>query len=78
MPAVEPLNRIKNSTHIRVLVYNPEPITMVKVRIDDAPWNEMTLVKGPLYVLPWNPSLYLSGLHKIEVTVSVINIFLLL
>ncbi|KAF4518801.1 hypothetical protein B566_EDAN005424 [Ephemera danica] len=67
MPDREPMYRIHNSTHIRVLVFSPAPIIRVMIRIDQAEWQTCNQVSGPLYVVPWNATLYTSDSHTIEV-----------
>ncbi|RWS29515.1 hypothetical protein B4U80_11084, partial [Leptotrombidium deliense] len=67
MPRVEPLHRIKTSTHIRALVFSTHPITSVSFKIDDMPWKEMQKSSGELYVHEWNPNDYKTGLHWITV-----------
>lgn len=55
----------------RVLAFSEALITAVHVAIDGEPLGEGRSAGGPLYVLPWDPSLYLKGLHTIQVTVEV-------
>ncbi|XP_040916537.1 transmembrane protein 62 [Toxotes jaculatrix] len=69
-PGVEPLGRIRKSTHIRILAFSEAPITAVHVSIDGQPLGKGHSAGGPLYVLLWDPSLYLSGLHTIRVKVE--------
>uniref|UniRef100_A0A665WVK3 Transmembrane protein 62 n=2 Tax=Echeneis naucrates TaxID=173247 RepID=A0A665WVK3_ECHNA len=69
-PGVEPLGRIQRSTHIRVLAFSEAPITAVHVSVDGQPLGKGHSAGGPLYVLPWDPSLYLTGLHTIKVKVE--------
>ncbi|CAB4038654.1 Hypothetical predicted protein, partial [Paramuricea clavata] len=67
--AHEPLNRIRKSTHIRLLVFSPYDITSVQISIDDVPLlPRVEHVEGPLYVCLWQPELYSTGLHRITVT----------
>lgn len=65
-PTVEPLNRIRQSTHIRILIFSPDNIKQVSIKIDghqleDKPFH----VSGPLYACKWNPLLYSEGIHKL-------------
>ncbi|XP_046387556.1 transmembrane protein 62-like [Ischnura elegans] len=69
MPSKEPVARISSSTHIRVLAFSISPISSVKVSIDESPYENCSLVEGPLYVLKWDPKKYSSGLHQITVFV---------
>ncbi|KAL7873337.1 hypothetical protein AOLI_G00124080 [Acnodon oligacanthus] len=69
-PGVEPLGRIHSSTHIRMLVFSAAPITAVYVSVDGQTLGKALSVGGPLYVLPWDPSLYTTGLHTIRVKVE--------
>ncbi|XP_040189573.1 transmembrane protein 62 isoform X2 [Rana temporaria] len=66
-PAVEPLKRIQHSTHIRVLVFSPDPIISVKVFIDGIELGDAENSSGPLYVLEWSAEAYMTGLHEIKV-----------
>ncbi|XP_069566653.1 transmembrane protein 62 isoform X1 [Brachyistius frenatus] len=69
-PGVEPLSRIRRSTHIRILAFSEAPITAVHVSVDGEPLGKGHSAGGPLYVLLWDPSLYLTGLHTIRVKVE--------
>ncbi|OQR73783.1 transmembrane protein 62-like [Tropilaelaps mercedesae] len=69
LPSYEPLERIRNSTHIRVLVFSDEPIIEVKLSLDNADEIYLTQVdKTPLFVIPWKPRDYAQGLHTLRVT----------
>ncbi|XP_054828429.1 transmembrane protein 62 [Eublepharis macularius] len=68
--AHEPLQRILNSTHIRILAFSPSPIKFVKVSIDGIHLGDALHVSGPLYVLQWSPQSYSQGFHQINVTVQ--------
>ncbi|KAG7177707.1 Transmembrane protein 62-like 2 [Homarus americanus] len=64
----EPLHLIKESTHIRVLLWSLCAIAEARVRIDDSnSWLALSHEEGPLYVAKWNPNTYVEGLHLIEV-----------
>ncbi|XP_070577648.1 transmembrane protein 62-like [Ptychodera flava] len=67
-PQYEPIGKVKHSTHIRLLVFSPEPITSVAIEINDEHLGQAQHVEGPLYVLSWEPTQYSVGLHKISVT----------
>ncbi|KAH9380538.1 hypothetical protein HPB48_004451 [Haemaphysalis longicornis] len=68
IPSVEPLWRISRSTHIRVLVFSPEPVPEVRCSIDDGDWRSLKQVgNGSLWVAPWNASAVSGGLHVIKV-----------
>ncbi|XP_056403102.1 transmembrane protein 62 [Hyla sarda] len=69
-PAEEPLQWILHSTHIRILVFSPDPITSVKVFIDGVEAGDAVHSSGPLYVLEWTAEKYKSGLHEIKVKVK--------
>ncbi|XP_072164005.1 transmembrane protein 62-like [Diadema setosum] len=68
VPRHEPLKKMAHSTHIRVLVFSPDPIKSVTISIDDAVIGVAKHVEGPLHVLPWKPDAYSEGLHSIKVT----------
>ncbi|XP_061752246.1 transmembrane protein 62-like [Nerophis ophidion] len=69
-PGLEPVGRIRRSTHIRILAFSEAPILSVQVSVDDEPLRTGQPAGGPLYVLPWQPSRYLTGLHTIRVQVE--------
>ncbi|KAK1894673.1 Transmembrane protein 62 [Dissostichus eleginoides] len=69
-PGLEPLGRIRRSTHIRILAFSEATITAVHVSVDGEPLGEGHSAGGPLYVLLWDPSLYLTGVHTIRVKVE--------
>uniref|UniRef100_A0A8C9ZH52 Transmembrane protein 62 n=1 Tax=Sander lucioperca TaxID=283035 RepID=A0A8C9ZH52_SANLU len=69
-PGVEPLARIRRSTHIRILAFSEAPIKAVHLSVDGKPLGKGHAAGGPLYVLLWDPSLYLTGLHTIRVKVE--------
>uniref|UniRef100_A0A8C1XVJ1 Transmembrane protein 62 n=1 Tax=Cyprinus carpio TaxID=7962 RepID=A0A8C1XVJ1_CYPCA len=69
-PGVEPLGRIRSSTHIRLLAFSESPITAVHVSVDGVSLGKAFRAGGPLYVLQWNPTLYTTGLHTIRVKVE--------
>ncbi|XP_038597460.1 transmembrane protein 62 isoform X2 [Tachyglossus aculeatus] len=68
--AHEPLQRIRYSTHIRLLAFSPSPVTAVAVRVDGRYLGNAVGVSGPLFVLKWDPRNYSQGSHHIEVTVQ--------
>ena len=71
IPGREPLGRIRQSTHIRVLAFSPYGVKSVKVWLDGRPLPPATrFQKGPLYTTPWDPGLVDSGLHTITVVVE--------
>ncbi|KAM3919292.1 transmembrane protein 62 [Leptodactylus fuscus] len=69
-PAEEPLQRIRHSTHIRILIFSLDPITSVKVFIDGNEVGDAVHSSGPLYVLEWMAEKYKTGLHEIKVKVK--------
>ncbi|XP_037551392.1 transmembrane protein 62 isoform X2 [Nematolebias whitei] len=69
-PGVEPLGRIPKSTHIRILAFSEAPITAVHVSVDGEALGKAHCAGGPLYVLLWDPFVYLTGLHRITVKVE--------
>lgn len=70
MPKYEPVGRIANSTHIRILAFSNVTISKVEVSIDDGIASELTQKDGPLYVIPWNPDKYSYGLHRATILVT--------
>ncbi|XP_065211992.1 transmembrane protein 62-like [Planococcus citri] len=55
------------SSHIRLLVFSPFPVTKVKLKIDNGDWRECIHVNESFYVIPWNQNEYQNGLHTITV-----------
>jgi hypothetical protein len=71
MPKYEPTDRIKQSTHIRVLAFsNASSINKVEISIDGGVAQQLTLSSGPLWVLKWNPDGYQTGLHTARIYVE--------
>ncbi|KAF7266802.1 hypothetical protein GWI33_019908 [Rhynchophorus ferrugineus] len=66
-PLKENVINIRESTHIRVLAFSLSRIKVVRIRINNEPWTDLKHIKGPLYVVNWDPQRYLHGLHNIEV-----------
>lgn len=69
MPKYEPLDRILNSTHIRVIAFSNVTLDKVRLSIDDGPKLDMINSDGPLYVLKW-PADYSTGLHIVKIYVN--------
>lgn len=69
-PGAEPLGRMRQSTHIRILAFSESPITAVHVSIDGRSLGQARPAGGPLYVQLWDPALYLTGLHTLAVKVE--------
>lgn len=72
MPKYEPVGRLFNSTHIRVIAFSNVTISKVEISIDGGKSSQMEQVdpSGPLYVIEWNPSNYLEGSHDVQINVS--------
>lgn len=70
MPKYEPVGRVRNSTHIRVIAFSNATVERVEIRIDDKEWKLMSKVQDPLYVLKWNPADYTEGLHQADIKVT--------
>jgi hypothetical protein len=58
---------ITTLTFSRALAFSIVDIKSVEVRINDENWIQCTRIKGPLYVVEWNPSIYKTGIHHIQV-----------
>ncbi|CAM1297477.1 SLC24A4 (predicted) [Pycnogonum litorale] len=70
----EPLYRMNNSSHIRILVFSPYVITEVMVSINKGEWKAAKRIEqSPLYVLPWKPFNYGTGFHQLYVYVKDAN-----
>ncbi|PSN33115.1 hypothetical protein C0J52_15540 [Blattella germanica] len=70
MPNREPLHKMLESTHIRVLGFSLSPIESVAVKLDNGVWQQCSHVRGPLYVLPWDPHLFTTGVHEVHVLIK--------
>lgn len=70
IPTREDLDLIKTSSHIRILAFSIGSISRVRARINSEDWQQCTNVKRSLFVCPWSPSNYLTGIHQIEVSVQ--------
>lgn len=55
----------------RLLIFPPSHTLTVDLYIDKVKIGEAQNVKGPLYVLPWKPEQFKSGLHHITAVVKV-------
>lgn len=70
MSPKEALHRLATSTHIRMLIFSPDEITSADVYIDGNLLGSAKRIKGPLFVLPWEPHKYDSGVHRLNVVVQ--------
>ena len=67
-PTREPVQRMLNSSHIRMLVFSPHEITSIQLKIDGQKhFTPVAIDGGPLYVSPWTPKDYEFGLHTLQV-----------
>ena len=68
-PTKEPYELVRESSHIRLLIFSPSTIAKCKLRINDEDWRECrrTGTKWPLFTAPWDPSKYSTGLHRLKV-----------
>lgn len=65
----EPLSAMLTSTHVRLLVFSPDEIISVRIKIDSELWEYALPVSGPLYIMPWKPERYSSGIHNMHIAV---------
>ncbi|OON18766.1 hypothetical protein X801_05375, partial [Opisthorchis viverrini] len=87
LPHKEPFYRIEQSDHIRILVWSPYSVEYVSVSIDGVKIGNATRARIPpnatvpdlsppipLFVLPWNPAIWLTGsAHTIQVVAQDVN-----
>lgn len=66
----EPLYQVRESSHVRLLVWSDVRIMRVSVTIDDGHPEECQHGQGPLWTCPWSPELYISGTHSLMVRVE--------
>ena len=73
-PAVEPVQKIRESKEIRILAFSPFGVSSVQVRINKSNWKKCSKHNSvsDLYVLPWNPKelISVSKKHFLEVSVQ--------
>ncbi|XP_053521978.1 transmembrane protein 62 isoform X4 [Artibeus jamaicensis] len=69
-PKHEPLEKLLQSTHIRILAFSLSSITSVTVKIDGVDLGQAVHSSGPIYTLKWNPRNYSDSTHNIEVIVQ--------
>ncbi|KAJ2166668.1 hypothetical protein GGH15_002612 [Coemansia sp. RSA 562] len=86
LPKHEPLERIRESTFIRMLVWTDQPVASVQVQIDGQVHPHPAVFRGterqvgssanetvktPLWVAPWDPELYNDGtVHELQVVAT--------
>lgn len=51
----------------RVLAFSISRIVQVKVKVNEDMWKTCQHVKGPLYVMQWDPRYYQVGIHHVSV-----------
>ncbi|XP_005089199.1 transmembrane protein 62 [Aplysia californica] len=66
----EPVELIERSSHVKVLVFSPDPVSVVEVTVDGRLLGEASQEDGPLYTLAWTPQQYAHGLHDLRVVVK--------
>lgn len=70
-PTREPIGRMLNSSHIRILVFSTARIESIEVEVDGlAVATPEAVNSGPLYVSPWQPNKYAFGLHDMKIVVK--------
>ena len=72
-PLKEDISLQRESTHIRLVAFSTSEIMQCKVRINDEEWRKCDKKTENFFVVPWNPSLYSHGKHKIEILVGDAN-----
>ncbi|KAK9508223.1 hypothetical protein O3M35_007931 [Rhynocoris fuscipes] len=67
----EPTEAIRHSSYIRILVFSPDNILAVRIKLNDGAWTNCYQSKSEphLYLHEWNPDYYANGLHNIHVSV---------
>lgn len=64
----EPVYKMKESTHIRMLIFSPKQIQKIEIHIDDEKLdNPFSQITEHLFVVEWDPKKYISGVHNISV-----------
>jgi hypothetical protein len=67
---LEPLYRMRESTHIRMFVFSPNPILSVQVFIDGKSVGVVENPIGNFVTIPWNATEFITGFHHIKVIAS--------
>ncbi|KAL5008024.1 hypothetical protein ScPMuIL_013605 [Solemya velum] len=67
---LEATERTQHSTHIRFLIFTPGSVNNAEVYIDDINIGKGRHVEGSLYVTPWDPSKYTTGIHSLRIVVQ--------
>lgn len=57
----------KGYAYYRVLAFSIAPLKVVEIQLDNGIWQKCDHIKGPLYVSSWNSTLYIKGIHQIQV-----------
>lgn len=69
-PFKEDIGLQKTSTHIRIIAFSTSEIMQCKIRIDDGDWVKCDKKTENFFTVPWTPSHYSHGKHKIELLVG--------
>lgn len=69
-PFKEDIGLQRSSTHIRIVAFSKSEITQCKVKINDDDWRLCEKKTENFFAVPWSPSRYLHGKHKIEILVG--------
>lgn len=48
-------------------MFSLSPVELVQIQFNEEGWRNATHVKGPLYVIKWDPSEYYDGINNIHV-----------
>eukprot|EP00698_Gefionella_okellyi_P024959 TRINITY_DN8989_c0_g1_i4.p1 TRINITY_DN8989_c0_g1~~TRINITY_DN8989_c0_g1_i4.p1 ORF type:complete len:483 (-),score=70.17 TRINITY_DN8989_c0_g1_i4:515-1759(-) len=70
LSAVEPFQRIGQSTHVRTIVISLTAVANVTYSINGGPTVQMQLTGENLYTAPWDAEPYVTGLHTIKIQAS--------
>ncbi|XP_055598866.1 transmembrane protein 62-like [Uranotaenia lowii] len=69
IPGKENLRLPQESSHIRLLAFSPAKISECQVKVNQEEWVDCKQTGRELFVVPWNPSRYSMGIHRISVFV---------
>ncbi|CRL04248.1 CLUMA_CG017350, isoform A [Clunio marinus] len=69
-PFKEDIKLQRESSHVRIVAFSKVDIVKCKIKINDGEWMECYKRNDNFFTVPWRPSNYLHGKHKIEVLVG--------
>lgn len=69
-PFKEDISLQRGSTHVRILAFSTSEITTCRIKFNDGDWMKCTRKTESFFVVPWNPSSFSKGKHRIELFIG--------